>query len=301
MGNFNMDGYNTVPQRIAEFRSKHPEGSLRPVDPLQPYRIESVGNKTFIVFTAEAYRTPDDPKPGIGTAWEPFPGPTQFTRDSELQNAETSAWGRAIIATLAADASKGVASGEEIRNRNAEPLPPPPQPISLAEEINEVDEAGAPRFSREQKKAMAAEWKKRFDFTTQTVPPNTVKKARALIASFEGWTQPEESETNAQERSDGRPAAIHIPSYEHPLNAGQAKYKLGVIMEQACHDEQEARREALAVWEKSNYADSQEIGAIEWQILMQLVEQRAQEMCDIPISRPLSTGDEWAITQGGTA
>jgi hypothetical protein len=35
-------------------------------------------------------------------------------------NAETSAWGRAIIAVLAADAKKGIASQQEVRNRRAE-------------------------------------------------------------------------------------------------------------------------------------------------------------------------------------
>jgi hypothetical protein len=38
-------------------------------------------------------------------------------------NAETSAWGRAIIAVGAADSRKGIASAEEVRNRAAEREP----------------------------------------------------------------------------------------------------------------------------------------------------------------------------------
>src|SRR5690606_7776514 len=96
------------------------EGSLQPVDPVNPYRVETIGDRTFIVYTAAAYRHPDDRRPGIGVAWEPFPGLTPYTRNSELMNAETSAWGRAIIAVLAADAKRGIASLEEVRNRQAE-------------------------------------------------------------------------------------------------------------------------------------------------------------------------------------
>jgi hypothetical protein len=118
MSKFSMDDYVDVAERLIEFREKHPEGSLQPVDPANPFEIREVGNKVFIVYTAAAYRTPDDPRPGIGTAWEPFPGPTPYTKDSELMNAETSAWGRAILAVLAADSRRGVASAQEVRNRS---------------------------------------------------------------------------------------------------------------------------------------------------------------------------------------
>jgi hypothetical protein len=119
-GKPDLDGYNTVPERIAEFRAKYPDGRLRPVDETHPYRVHEIGQHTFIVYAAAAYRDPLDPCPGIGLAWEPFPGRTPYTRDSELMNAETSAWGRAIVAALAADTKKGVASQEEVRNRSEE-------------------------------------------------------------------------------------------------------------------------------------------------------------------------------------
>lgn len=115
-----LSDYVDVAARIAEFRERYPEGSLQPADPSQPYRIEQIGDKTYIVVVAAAYRTPDDPRPGIGMAYEQWPGRTPYTRDSELQNAETSAWGRAIVAALAADTRKGIASADEVRNRQAE-------------------------------------------------------------------------------------------------------------------------------------------------------------------------------------
>ena len=116
---FAMD-YIDVAARIVEFRTKHPDGSLQPADLSSPYKVETIGDQTFVVVVAAAYRTADDPKPGIGMAYEVFPGRTPYTRGSELQNAETSAWGRAIVAALAADTKKGIASAEEVRNRQAE-------------------------------------------------------------------------------------------------------------------------------------------------------------------------------------
>jgi len=116
--------YIDVATRIVEFREKYPTGSLQQVR----YEFVQVAGKDWIIYTAAAFRTPDDIRPGMGTAWEPIPGPTNFTRDSEVQNAETAAWGRAIVAVLAADTRKGIASSEEVRNRqektpDVKPLP----------------------------------------------------------------------------------------------------------------------------------------------------------------------------------
>lgn len=111
--------YVDVPARIAEFRAKYPEGSLQPADLAQPYRIEQIGEQHYVVVVAAAYRNPDDPRPGVGMAYEQWPGRTPYTKNSELQNAETSAWGRAIVAALAAD-TKRIASSEDVRNRRAD-------------------------------------------------------------------------------------------------------------------------------------------------------------------------------------
>lgn len=116
-----LSDYVTVAERIAQFRDKHPEGSLRPADPEMPYDFHVLPDGTMLVIVvAAAYRSPDDARPGIGMASEPFPGRTPYTQGSELMNAETSAWGRAIVAALAADTSKAIASQEEVRNRSDE-------------------------------------------------------------------------------------------------------------------------------------------------------------------------------------
>ena len=110
--------YIDVATRIADFREKYPDGRLRQKD----IQFIDFAGKSWVVYTAEAWRDENDPAPAQGTAWEPVPGPTYFTKDSELQNAETAAWGRAIVAVLASDTKEGIASREEVRNRQTEEL-----------------------------------------------------------------------------------------------------------------------------------------------------------------------------------
>lgn len=144
------EGYIDVAARIVEFRTKHPEGSLQPADLSKPYTVEQIGEQTFIVVVAAAYRNGEDSRPGIGMAYELFPGKTPYTRGSELQNAETSAWGRAIVAALAADTKEGIASADEVRNRQAErdepaaaPAPEPTEADKLRAQIKSYcDTAG---------------------------------------------------------------------------------------------------------------------------------------------------------------
>jgi hypothetical protein len=128
--------YIDVATRIVEFRDKFPQGSLQQVK----YEFVTVNNKDWIVYTAAAYRTPDDERPGIGTAWEPIPGPTNFTRDSEVQNAETAAWGRAMVAALAVDTKKGIASSEEVRNRQTKSTATSKDWLAMAKELgNDIE------------------------------------------------------------------------------------------------------------------------------------------------------------------
>lgn len=97
-----------VSERIQKFYEKFPEGSLQ----------GSWGwlddTHTVIVYQALAFRDREDSRPGMGCASEPFPGLTNFTRNSEVMNAETSAWGRAI-ASLGIAVHRGVASAQEVR------------------------------------------------------------------------------------------------------------------------------------------------------------------------------------------
>lgn len=133
--------YIDVATRLIEFREKFPNGSMQPWK--DPYVIEvrmpDDRYKSFMVYSAAAYRSPEDTLPGVGYAWEPIPGPTNFTRDSELQNAETAAWGRAMVAALAVDTKKGIASSEEVRNRQTEKPTSNVQIVQAKVEYTEAD------------------------------------------------------------------------------------------------------------------------------------------------------------------
>lgn len=107
--------YVDVATRIRDFKAEYPTGSLQQV------RLEfhTIGDQQFVLYVAACFRTPDDQRPGIGSAWEPIPGKTPYTRDSEVMVAETSAWGRAIVAATGADTknSGAVASLDEVKAR----------------------------------------------------------------------------------------------------------------------------------------------------------------------------------------
>ncbi len=119
-----MSDYIEVKDRIVAFHKAYPEGSLQ-----SEYEVITLGDKAWIVVKAYAYRTPDDLRPGIGHAWESYPGSTPFTRTSELMVGETSAWGRALAA-LGIAVNKSIASRNEIKaaesrktERTTEPTP----------------------------------------------------------------------------------------------------------------------------------------------------------------------------------
>jgi hypothetical protein len=134
--------YIDVATRIIEFREKYPNGGFQPwKDPyIEEVKMPDGSIKSFMVYSAAAYRSPEDKLPGVGYAWEPIPGPTNFTRDSELQNAETAAWGRAMVAAFAVDTKKGIASSEEVRNRQTKTTDAPQAKTPAAKREYTTDE-----------------------------------------------------------------------------------------------------------------------------------------------------------------
>lgn len=119
----NLDGYTEVKVRIQEFYAKYPTGAITTTK-IKVIPIDEIDGAARVMVQAKAWRTPDDPHPGIGTSWMEVPGKTPFTKGSEVENCETSAWGRAIAAVgIAID--KGIASAQEIRNARGEDSEPP--------------------------------------------------------------------------------------------------------------------------------------------------------------------------------
>lgn len=125
MANRIVDDYVTVAERVSAFYERHPEGSI------QSTLLELTESRVTI--RAEAYRTPDDPRPGVGHASMVIPGTTAFTRGSELENTESSAWGRALAA-LGFETKRGIASADEIRSKGGSVPERAPAPAPRSEE-----------------------------------------------------------------------------------------------------------------------------------------------------------------------
>ena len=123
---FDISNYVTVQERVAEFYTRYPEGSIQ-------FEFMGVmdGDPMKMWGVAKAYRTPDDPLPGVGTASEFIVGKSPYTNGSELQNLETACWGRAC-ASLNIGTSKGLSSKEEIIGSRERQAPGPAKPKEVA-------------------------------------------------------------------------------------------------------------------------------------------------------------------------
>ena len=112
-----LSNYVDVPTRFAMALERWPELRIMENRP----EIITIGDKVFISVTMQAWRTPDDAIPAQATAWEPIPGLTPFTRNSEMMNASTSALGR-VLGLMMSFGPK-MASAEEVRNRQETSAP----------------------------------------------------------------------------------------------------------------------------------------------------------------------------------
>ena len=111
-----LGDYVEVKDRLKLFYERHPEGSVV----TDEVRATDEPDGTPRVWVkAKAYRAPDDEHPGVGWSWMVLPGSTPYTKGSELENTETSAWGRAIGA-LGIGIDKSIASGDEVRVKAGE-------------------------------------------------------------------------------------------------------------------------------------------------------------------------------------
>lgn len=89
---FNLDNYVDVPTRLRMALQKYPDLRVQESQPV----FREIGNKLYIEIRCTVWRDKDDQLPCIAFCWEPFPGTTPYTRDSEQMNASTSALGRAL-------------------------------------------------------------------------------------------------------------------------------------------------------------------------------------------------------------
>jgi hypothetical protein len=135
MSPVNLSDYVDVKERIRLFYERFPDGRLCTGEikvTSEPDGVSRVWAQAF------AYRDPTDIHPGTGWSWLVLPGSTNFTRGSEIENAETSAWGRAIGA-LGIGIAGSIASKDEIDAKVGEATrkpekPPEPVMVPLGEQ-----------------------------------------------------------------------------------------------------------------------------------------------------------------------
>lgn len=118
MASPDLSGYVPVVERLQRALAAYPE--LRIVE--RPARVVELGDSVFVVASVTVHRTPDDPLPTSAEAWEPFPGRTPYTRNSEAANAATSALGRAL-GYMGYGLTTSIASADDVRARSGEPEP----------------------------------------------------------------------------------------------------------------------------------------------------------------------------------
>lgn len=110
-----LGDYIEVKDRLRMALTDHP--ALRVVEDT-PELLE-IGDRLFLNCRVTVYRDPDDTRPMVAQAWEPLPGRTPYTRDSELMVGMTSALGRAL-GYMGYGISKSIASANEVKNRLTE-------------------------------------------------------------------------------------------------------------------------------------------------------------------------------------
>jgi len=110
MAGFDLSNYVEVADRLREWYEKYPTARI----------VTSVLEHTEkrVIVRAEVFRKAEETLPaGAGHSALGIPGTTPYTRGAELENAETSAIGRALVA--AGLPSKKVASADEVLSKRA--------------------------------------------------------------------------------------------------------------------------------------------------------------------------------------
>jgi hypothetical protein len=109
---FDLSEYVDVKTRLKQALATFPQ--LRIVE--HRPEITQVGDQLFIECSVTVSRDPDDPIPVTAYIFEPYPGKTTFTKNSEQANGATSVLGRAL-GYLGFGIDKSIASSNEVLGR----------------------------------------------------------------------------------------------------------------------------------------------------------------------------------------
>jgi len=109
---FDLSEYVDVKTRLKQALALYPQ--LRIVE--HRPEITQVGDQLFIECSVTVSRDPEDPIPVTAYIFEPYPGKTTFTKNSEQANGATSVLGRAL-GYMGLGIDKSIASSNEVLGR----------------------------------------------------------------------------------------------------------------------------------------------------------------------------------------
>lgn len=135
------NGYVMVAERHAKFIEEHPDGVI--INNMRSHQVHEDGTGYVIMecqiwkkrADADGGKMPD----GVGHAGMPIPGPTSFTKNSEVENAETSALGRAL-AMIGYHPKESLASEDEITMKSGS-APARRAAVAPSDEVTPADKA----------------------------------------------------------------------------------------------------------------------------------------------------------------
>ena len=112
-----LSNYVDVATRIKLLLEKYPNASIVCTAP----KVIEIAGHHFIEVVTHIACNDGSGRQAQASAWEPFPGKTSFTRDSEAMNSETSSIGRCIGA-LGIGLTGSMATANEVANRQGAPI-----------------------------------------------------------------------------------------------------------------------------------------------------------------------------------
>lgn len=185
-----LAGYVDVHTRLQLALERWPELRVQESEPT----VVDVNGRLFIQVRTTVWRTPDDPLPAVAGTWQPFPGHNSFTKDSEMENASTSALGRAL-GLMGIGIQRSIASRDEVqRAQERRPKPPaiPPAPRAATKPAPEAAPAptdGPPAMSNPAQRIIIEKLSRDLDrevLSGTELEQLTHAQAAALIAELRG-------------------------------------------------------------------------------------------------------------------
>lgn len=171
-GNFDLNAYVEVQERINRFWDEYPEGRI------ETDLLSNPDNFDRVVFRSRVYKHRDNAEPdSTGIAAEEQGKNGMANKTSWHENGETSAIGRALANMGYATSNKDRPSREEMSKvQRMQDLPKPTGPITDAEFLTFVEKCGTNPNNWKEAMDLAGTDQTRWDLLIERAPSDAYKK-----------------------------------------------------------------------------------------------------------------------------